>query len=135
MQKALLDNLVKAVAEIDKAKQLQADAKAQLKKAMLPLLKELKESFDEDAKLATDIAKFKKTKQEQQAAEKNLADRLTTLKGKTDEVVKEARSANDVLSKFRKPNTANDPVLGELFKNIAPLGNGTWRTSLSVADS
>ena len=40
MQKALLDSLAQAVVNIDKAKQLPADAKAPLKKAMIPLLKD-----------------------------------------------------------------------------------------------
>jgi hypothetical protein len=117
--------LAKAVGNIDKAKLLTADAKAQLKKAMIPLLKELKDSLDEESKLAADVAKFK-------LIEKALTDRLGKLKSKSDTVVKDARGANDILGKFRKANTANDPVLCELFNGIAPLANGRWRTQLSL---
>src|SRR5689334_16208882 len=99
MDQKLFNDLGKALSDLDKDKAVPAPAKADLKKALMPLLKEIKDSLDEEHKLGAEIDTLKATKAKIATAEKALGDRLQKLKDGHTKLIGDAKKAADVVVK------------------------------------
>jgi hypothetical protein len=131
MDQKIFNDLGKALADMDKSKAVPAAAKADLKKALMPLLKEIKDSLDEEHKLATDIDSFKAMKAKIAAAEKSLGDRLDKLKDGHTKLIGDAKKVADVVVKYRGA-TPGEHSLSELFMAMSEILGGWVNTKLAL---